>query len=143
MHNPQGRVTIGVYVDDLIITSTCASLVRSTIKAIQEKYLQLKVHEGLVHNYLGMVLDFTEPGYVHINQSGMIAEITRSPSIATIEHAVGKIEKNPSTPANEYLFQSSPDSPPFSPELAKEVHSLTARILFIANRGRPDIVCAI
>lgn len=137
---PQGRVTIGIYVDDLVITSISAPLVRSTIEAIKEKYLQLKIHEGLVHNYLGMILDFTETGFVRISQSGMIAEITRSPGITAIEQAVGKVEKNPSTPAHEYLFQSSGDSPALPLALAKEVHSLTAKILFVANRGRPDLI---
>lgn len=38
------------------------------------------------------------------------------------------------------LFKSTEDSPALSTALSKIVHSLTARILFIANRGRPDLL---
>lgn len=135
-----GRTTVGIYVDDLIITSPIPILVSSTIKSIEDKYIQLKIHEGTKHNYLGMVLDFSDPGYVHINQTGMIQEIVKSASIAALELATGPVEAKPKTPTHEKLFQSTPNSPPLSSELAKEVHSLTARILFIANRGRPDLI---
>ena len=136
----EGRTTIGVYVDDLIITSPLPSLVRSTIAAIEKKYIQLKIHEGTTHNYLGMVLDFSHSGHVHVNQTGMIQEITKSTSIATIEEIVGTVEQSPTTPSHENLFHATEDSPLLPPLVARELHSLTARILFIANRGRPDLI---
>jgi hypothetical protein len=71
-------VTIGVYFDDLIITSPRTQLVGASIKAIKDKYIQHKIHEGHRHNYLGMVLDFAEARYVHINQTGMIEEINQT-----------------------------------------------------------------
>ncbi len=137
---PLGRTTIGIYVDDLIITSSIPTLVSSAIKSIEDKYIQLKIQEGTRHNYLGMVLDFSDPGYVHINQAGMIQEIVKSADIAALELATGPVEPKPKTPTHEKLFQSTPNSPPLSPELAKIVRSLTARILFVANRGRPDVI---
>jgi ribonuclease HI len=69
-----------------------------------------------------------------------ICVLPRSPNIAVLEKFVKEGEKDPKTPAHDKLFQSSEDSPLLPPDLAKEVHSLTARILFIANRGRPDMI---
>jgi hypothetical protein len=81
-------VTTVVHVDDLIITSPSAQLVRPTNKAIEDKYIQLKVNEGHTHNYLGMVLDFAEASNVDVNLTVMIEETTRSPGIEAIEQEV-------------------------------------------------------
>ena len=69
--------TPGVYVDEIFITSKSAAAVKDTIAAIKDKYLQLKIHEGATHNYLGMVLTFTTTGAVHISQQ--LISIWRSP----------------------------------------------------------------
>ena len=134
------RTTIGIYVDDLLITSTSAQAVTETITALEEKYVQLKIHEGKVHNYLGMVMDFTESGYVHVNQTGMIQEIVNCHGVQEIETAVGATTKDPTTPSHEKLFQHSEQSALLPTDLAKELHSITAKILFISNRGRPDVI---
>ena len=73
----------------------------------------------------------------------MIQEIVKSASIAALELATGPVESKSKPPQQEKLFQITPNSPSLSPELAKEVHSLTARILYIANRGRPDLITLI
>ena len=88
-------MTIGVYVDDIVITSPSPEAVAQTIKAIQDKYVQLKIHQGKIQNCLGMVLDFSETGYLHINQTGMIQEITKSPGVRDLEAAVGAAVKKP------------------------------------------------
>ena len=126
--------------DDLIITSPKPELVKSTIAAIEKKYIQIKTHEGDVHNYLGMVLRFVQDGTVRVNQTGMIQEIAKSRCIQDIEEVVGAVAPNPLTPSHDQLFHDSEGSPLLSDTLAREVHSLTARILFIANRGRPDLI---
>ena len=134
------RTTIGVYVDDLIITSSSPEAVSETIKAIQDKYVQLKIHQGKVHNYLGMVMDFSEIGYVDVNQTGMIHEIVKSSGVQELEAIVGATAKEPKTPSHDKLFQQGEGSALLPTGLAKELHSLTAKILFIANRGRPDVI---
>ena len=87
-----------------------------------------------------MVLDFSEAGYVHINQTGMIQEIAKSPGVHNLEAAVGAAVKKPKTPSHDKLFEHSEDSAPLPADLAKELHSITAKILFIASRGRPDVI---
>lgn len=75
-------MNIGMNIDDLIFTSVSAQHVRANFKAIEDKYIQLKIHEGDTHNYLGMVLNFAEAWNGHINQTGMVEKITRSQQLA-------------------------------------------------------------
>jgi hypothetical protein len=81
------------------------------VNALRDKYEELKVTTGTTHNYHGMVMDFSKPPYVTINQVGMIEDIIRkardSPSLR-IPTA------SPTTPSIEQLFEASPDSPPIS-----------------------------
>ena len=107
---------------------------------MEKEYKQLKVTRGLFHNYLGMVLDFTHRGVVSISQSGMIEEIAAAPGVSALINAVGQPEARPKTPATENLFRCTATSPPLDAPTAKIVHSLTARILFVANRARPDLL---
>ena len=135
-----GMATIGIYVDDILLTCSSPSLADTTIQDLEKEYKQLKVTRGTTHNYLGMVLDFTQKGVVRVCQSGMIEEITRAPGVDTLTVALGPSEEKPKTPGTELLFSSSDRSPALDPPLTKIVHSLTARILFVANRARPDML---
>ena len=69
----------------------------------------------------------------------MIEEIASAPGVTTLTTAVGSVEDHPKTPCTEYLFKCSDNSPVLEQPLAKIVHSLTARILFVATRARPDL----
>lgn len=63
----RAQMTLGWHVDDFIITHKCPKVVDAFISkmdAIHGKLAPLKVHRGDVHNYLGMVLDFSKPGKV-------------------------------------------------------------------------------
>ena len=135
-----GVATIGIYVDDILLTCSSPSLADTTIQDLEKEYKQLKVTRGTTHNYLGMVLDFTQKGVVRECQSGMTEEITRAPGVDTLTVALGPSEEKPKTPGTELLFSSSDRSPALDPPLTKIVHSLTARILFVANRARPDML---
>ena len=100
-----GRATIGIYVDDILLTCSHPSIADKIIQELEEEYKQLKVTRGLTHNYLGMVLDFTHKGVVKISQTGMIEEIVSAPGVTTLTTAVGSVEDHPKTPCTEYLFK--------------------------------------
>jgi hypothetical protein len=136
----EGTATIGIYVDDILLTCSHSSIADKIIQELEEEYKQLKVNRGLTHNYLGMVLEFSHKGVVKVSQSGMIEEIASAPGVTTLITAVGPVEDRPKTPCTECLFTCSDNSPPLDQSLAKIVHSLTARILFVANRARPDLL---
>jgi Reverse transcriptase (RNA-dependent DNA polymerase) len=67
-----GQTTIAVYVDDLLITSSTQAQAEAVLDALRDKYKELKVTTVTVHNYLRMVLGFSDPPYVSINQIGRV-----------------------------------------------------------------------
>ena len=136
----EGQLTVGIYVDDIVMTCKRRETSDELIRALEVKYKQLKVHRGLTHNYLGMVLDFSTPGLVRIEQSGMILEITRTAGLDELQKAHGIKETCVKTPAADYLFSTSTSLPVLSDAEGELIHSVTAKILFIANRGRPDLL---
>ena len=73
------QITVAVYVDDLIITCSRNTLIDELTSALRTKYKEIKVVEGFIHNYLGMVLDFSQAPLVAINQTGMIEDIINTP----------------------------------------------------------------
>ena len=113
-----GLATIGIYVDDILLTCSNPTIASTIIQELEEEYKQLKVTRGHSHNYLGMVLDFRDKGVVHVSQCGMIEEIASAPGIAAIVAAVGKPDAQPKTPATENLFRSTATSPPLEPSLS-------------------------
>ena len=136
----EGQLTVGIYVDDIIITCKSKKTIDELIRALEIKYKQLKVHRGLTHNYLGMVLDFSTPCLVRIEQSGMIREITKTVGLDELQKTHGIKEPSITTPAADYLFSTSTSLPVLSTAEGKLIHSVTAKIMFIANRGRPDLL---
>jgi hypothetical protein len=90
--HPDGQTTIAVYVDDLLITSVTQAQAEAAVDALRDKYKELKVTTGTVHNYLGMVMDFSDPPYVSINQVGMIEDIIRKTRETDSQDPYGKPE---------------------------------------------------
>jgi Reverse transcriptase (RNA-dependent DNA polymerase) len=70
------QITIWIYVDDIIITCKSESRVSNTIQLLGKEYKKLKITRGLMHHYLGMVMDFSAQGVVTIDQTGMLEDIT-------------------------------------------------------------------
>ena len=81
------QITVAVYVDDLIITCSRNTFIDELTSALRSKYKEIKVVEGLIHNYLGMVLDFSQAPLVANNQTGMIEDIINTPLIALNHNA--------------------------------------------------------
>ena len=138
------QTTVVVYVDDLLITAKKQSDADSVIAVLEEKYKELKIHRGLSHNYLGMVLDFATPGVVKVNQIGMVEDIIKTAPLSAAAPTLGDpthaAPRQPTTPAAQYLFDITPDLEAASAALRKAAHSTIAKILFIAGRGRPDLL---
>jgi Reverse transcriptase (RNA-dependent DNA polymerase) len=102
-----GQTTIAVYVDELLITSSTQAQAEAIVDALRDKYKELKVTTGTVHNYLGMVLDFSDPPYVSINQIVMIEDIIRK---ARESHTLKIKTASPKSPATGHLFTRQPST---------------------------------
>ena len=95
--------------------------------------VKLTVHRGLVHNYLGMDLDYTAKGKVGISMIKYVNKI--------LEEFLEELGASAATPAAEHLLQVRNDSKAefLSEDKAQEFHHITAQLLFLSARARRDI----
>ena len=87
------EITVAVYVDDLIITCSRNTLIDELTSALRTKCKEIKVVEGLIHNYLGMVLDFSQAPLVAINQTGFVAYVSTSPLLNPIAFSYNALSR--------------------------------------------------
>ena len=124
------QLTICWYVDDLKISHVDAKVVSEIIKAIEDKFGKMTVTRGKKHSYVGLEIEIVGKEVkictkAHITESfEMFGEDVSTPAV---------------TPAKCHLFDVAED-PVFLPEKKRVVfHSVTAKLLFVGKRGRPDI----
>ena len=134
------QTTIAVYVDDLLITSGSKPHAEAVVTSLRDQYKELKVTTGDVHNYLGMVLDFSNPPCVIVRQNGMVEDIVTKAKSST---HIPIPNASPKSPCTEQLFSPSSDSPLLSEAAKAEFHSFTAKWLFVGGHGRPDLLTPI
>ena len=122
--------TVVIYVDDLLITSLNRVLIDEVINKLIMDFKAITVKEGLQHNYLGMHFDFTENGAVNISMDARIKDILMQYPVTNTKQC----------PAIASLLEEVKGSPPLSIAERKTFHSVTAKLLYIAKRTRPDIL---
>eukprot|EP00957_Ditylum_brightwellii_P171293 13039681-Ditylum_brightwellii.AAC.1 len=96
-----------------------------------EKYGKLRTTRRKIHDYLGMVLNFSKKGEVRISMIDYIKE--------TIEDFPEAIEGTVATPAADHLFKVNKNAMPLDEEMARAFHTSTAKPLFLCKRARQDI----
>ena len=104
-----------------------------------------------------MVIDFTF-GYVAVNQIGMIQDILKSTRASVEDYLATSLPLNyrtfadkistvssthPKTPAAKYLLNISRSPPLLYDSLKGIFHSTVAKLMFISNRARQDILIAV
>lgn len=132
------QCTIVWHVDDLKISHKDPKVVDRIIETLESEYGkvgQMTIRRGKIHDYLGMKLDFSKTGKIIIDMEEYINEIlTEVP-----EDMIGKA----ATPAAEHLFKTRPDAGNLDQEGKELFHHITAQLLFLCKRGRPDIQTAV
>ncbi len=126
-------ITIGVYVDDLLITSTNRKLINEFKSAIDAKYKDTNYEDNQQKlNYLGMLLNNSNPEYLSISMPKYIDDLIIESGIDTTHTAA--------TPASEHLFKVIEDDTPLDHDDKEKFHSIVAKLLYLAKRGRPDVL---
>ena len=110
-------------------------MVTDIIVSLEQDYGKMQVTRGLTHDYLGMTLDFSQKGSVKINMTDYISSILADAT--EFKSGVAK------TPASNDLFNVEKTSPPLDAKRSQRFHTITAKLLFLAKRGRPDILTAV
>ena len=100
---------------------------------------RLAVHRGDVHDYLGMDLDYSNPGVLRVSMIKYLKKVFDDfPELITSKSA---------TPAAEYLFEvrekDDPKKSCLPEEQARKFHRTVAQLLFLGGRARPDIKTAV
>ena len=134
------QLTIMWHVDDVKSSHVNPKVNDSFIAWLQKEYGKLgevKSSRGKKHDYLGMVLDYTTDGQVRIDMSEYVEKmVTEFPNDALQGPKV-------SNPASENLFKVDKRSPKLDRDKAEIFHSFVLKGLFLAKRGRPDVLLPI
>jgi hypothetical protein len=87
---------------------------------------------GPVHNYLGIIIDFSEKGQVQLMMLDYIHELL-------LECPVDVMKGMSSTPAANHLFTVNPDCKKLDQEALIIFQHLTAKQLYLLRRTQPDV----
>jgi len=131
----QNQVTISIHVDDLKISSKNRTSIDETLSGLRKEYININVQEGAILDYLGMVFDYSEEGAVSISMGSMVGELLEAIEVNASEMA--------KTPAATNLFESDDSSQLLGTKETKRFHSAVALALYLAKRGRPDILTVV
>ena len=138
------QLTITWHVDDLKISHVDEDVVSAIIKDLNGKYgkeacgkdAPLTVLRGKKHEYLGMVLDYTNEGKVKIDmrdylKKNVLAELPEGFSGTAV------------TPAGVHLFDVDENAEKLNSKDAELFHHVVAQLLFACKQGRPDLQTAV
>ena len=127
--------------DDLKLSHVDPNVVTEEIRKLQlefGKLAELTICRGRVHEYLGMTLDFTTPKKCKVIMTDYVDEILGS---APEELLLGRGQAR--TPAANDLFKLCDTEKKLPDHQSDMFHSLTAQLLFLCKRSRPDLQVAI
>jgi hypothetical protein len=99
------------------------------------KETPLTVTRGKIHDYLGMLLDFSQPGEVTVDMVDYLKSV--------IAEMPDEMIGTASTPAARHLFQINENPELLDPERAAGFHRMVMQLLYLSQRARPDIRTAI
>jgi hypothetical protein len=138
------QCTISWHVDDLKISHVDPKAVTSVIKLLDDTYGQKIVGgkraavtftRGKLHDYLGMLLDYSESGAVKIDMTAYVRKIH--------DEMPEDMDGTATSPAAAYLFTIKEGIEDLDEEQKEFFHATVAKLLFLCKRGRPDIQTAI
>lgn len=133
------QCTVLWHVDDLKISHTDSKVVDEILRKLNERYgkdAPLTTTRGKTHEYLGMTIDFTIKGKVMIRMDDYADNL--------LSEAREDMEGVATSPAAEHLFEVNNVDPDLLPEKdAQYFHTMTAKLLFMSKRARPDLQQAV
>ena len=135
------QLTVVWQVDDLKVSHIDGGVVTRMAAWLKKTYERLfkygsgtmKLNRGMIHEYLGITLGYSNQGKVKIMMYNYIRDIV------TDFKQYYPSKKNARTPAANHLFKVRDDQKKLPETLAQVFHTFTARSLFANKRDRPDI----
>ena len=122
--------TVCFHVDDGFASCENLEDLKLLEKQLRKEFKHVEIHHGKIHEYLGMKLDFTEKYTCHITMQAYIKRLIDD----------NQIFKSSRTPAGTNLFIVDEDSEKLDKASADDFHKVTAQLLYLGTRVRPDIL---
>jgi hypothetical protein len=132
---PDGtRITVVLYVDDLLVTCALPGPINDLRKHLESIFPEVSFHTGTKIDYVGMTLDFeSQPGAMVVTMKHTTQDIITTCNVTKLY----------ASPAAADLFDVAEDSPKLDPNQEAFFRTFVAKCLYIAKRGRPDLLLAI
>jgi hypothetical protein len=127
------QMTVCLYVDDLLMTSIDGEDIEWLASELRKKYETVTLNTGDVHSYLGQTFDLSVPGEVSVSMDGYIRDVLDSSGVKGYK----------STPAGLDLYEIDESLEMLASEKQDDFRSMVMRLMFLAQRARPDILTAI
>jgi hypothetical protein len=128
------RVSVGIHVDDLLVTADKAESIDELIEDLTKIYKKLTVNRGDVLEHLGMTLKF--------NRSNKTVEFDMKKYVKELLEEY-EVTGAANTPAANHLFEVSEDAELLQKKDAELFHTIVAKLLYLCKRARPDITTAV
>ena len=128
------QCTIVWHVDDLKLSHVEQSVLEDMADKLSAKYGQeapLTIQRGLVHDYLGMTIDYSEEGKVRFTMPNYIETL--------LEECPADMDGTAVSPAANYLFDINENAEKLDSDQSDEYHHLTAKLLYLCKRVRPEM----
>ena len=128
------QVTLCLFVDDGLITCEDENSILWVIGKLEEKFREVKKNLDNDLSFIGMHIkwDNSQNGEIVVNSINFIDKVLESNEVSGV--AV--------SPAGNSLFKVD-ESTALTQSETKKFHSEVAKLLYLANHGRPDIMLAI
>jgi hypothetical protein len=129
------QCTVLYHVDDLKLSHVSQDVIEGVLSMLNSHYgkeTPLSVTRGDVHDYLGMTIDYSVAGKVSIRMDDYVQNMLD-------ELPEDMLDGSGTTPAAEHLFKVDEEGTPLDEAKADLFHSVTAKILFLCKRARPDV----
>ena len=145
-HNPYDRCvfnrveadntqsTLVVHVDDGMLTANSEDKLTEILSELRDQFkLDITVKRGKIHDYLGMVFDFTSSDYLSISMDAYVSEVLKECNVAGTAPS----------PCNNNIFHVDDNSKLLERSSKEYFHSTVAKLLYLSKRVRPDLLLTI
>jgi hypothetical protein len=132
------QCTIIWHVNDLMLTHVSQEILYHIVSELSKKFGNedpLTVHKGDILDCLGMTLGFSCKGKVFFRMTDYIENM--------LDELPDDFDGTVATPATSYLFKTRASAVKLNPELSELLHSNVAKLLYLAQRARPDILLTV
>ena len=140
------QCTVVWHVDDLLISHVDPNVVTDILYELSKKYeelMPLTINIGKIHEYLGMVFDFSTDDKVMITIYQCIDSVVEGAlDIYKVSSREAGVEMATPDPSNLYDIRDPNNENVTRIRLLieaehEEYHTLTAQYLYLSKRGRP------